>query len=91
MRLFGKKKKPQVQEVTYEIFGGFTITKTPTGYEVKWRSPNLTTITVNSPPVIDEDVQTKREGDIIHVLSTECKLKLTTKEEGKTEAHISKI
>jgi hypothetical protein len=90
MRLFGKKKTPPIQENTYEIFGGFTITKKLAGHEIKWRSPNLTTITVHYPPVIDESVQTKREGDKIHVLSTECKLRITTKE-GKMEAHILKI
>ena len=91
MRLFGKKKKkPQVQEHSYEIFGGFTITKTDRGYEITWRSPNLTTITVDSEPVIEENVQTKREGNQIQVLSPECRLKIITKEE-TTEAHIAII
>jgi len=91
MRLFGRKKKePKVQEVSYEIFGGFTIKKIPSGYELTWRSPNVTTLRVSSEPVIDDDVQIKREDDTIQVLTTECRLKLITKD-GETEAHISKI
>lgn len=90
MKLFGKKKKPQAQVSSYEIFGGFTITKKPAGYEVRWRSPNVTTITVHSPPVIDENVQIRREGDTVQVLTTECKLRITT-EQGRTEARVSKI
>jgi hypothetical protein len=91
MRLFGRKKKePKVQETTYEIFGGFTIKKTPSGYEITWRSPNITTLSVTSEPVIAEDVQIRREGDEIRVLTTECKLKLI-KENGSTRVHISKI
>lgn len=90
VKLFGKKKTPEVQENTYDIFGGFTVTKKLAGYEITWRSPNLTTITVYSPPVIDEDVQVEREGENTRILSMSCKLKLTTKE-GNTEARISKI
>ena len=90
MRLFGKKKKPQAQVSSYEIFGGFTITKKPAGYEIRWRSPNVTTITVHSPPVIDENVQTGSEGNTVQVLTPECKLRITT-EQGKTEARVSKI
>lgn len=91
MRLFGRKKKePEVQEISYEIFGGFTIKKTLSGYEITWRSPNITTLNVRSEPVIDDDVQTKREGDTIQILTTECRLKLT-KENGDMKAHISKI
>lgn len=91
MRLFGRKKKePEVQEISYEIFGGFTIKKTSSGYEITWRSPNITTLNVRSEPVIDDDVQIKREDDTIQVLTTECKLKLI-KENGDMKAHISKI
>lgn len=91
MRWFGKKKKKVEESVyEYEIFGGFTITKTAGGYEIRWKSPNVTTINVHSMPVISENVETKVEGDVIHVLTTECKLKLVTKE-GKSEAYISKI
>jgi len=91
MRLFGRKKKePQVQELSYEIFGGFTIKKISSGYEITWRSPNLTTLNVNSEPIIDENVQTKREGDTIKILTTECQLKLI-KENGDMKAYISKI
>jgi len=88
--LFGKKKEPEVQESKYEIFGGFTITKKPAGYNITWRSPNLTTITVPSMPLIDENIERKSEGDKIQVTCMECKLRVITKE-GKTEAHISKI
>jgi len=91
MRLFGRKKKePEVQELSYEIFGGFTIKKTSSGYEITWRSPNITTLNVRSEPVIDDDVQIKREDDTIQVLTTGCKLKLI-KENGDMKAHISKI
>jgi len=90
MKLFGKKKTPEVQENTYDIFGGFAITKRPGGYEILWRSPNLTTITVDSPPTIGEGVEIEREGENIHVLTPTCKLTVTTKE-GSVEARISKI
>lgn len=91
MRLFGKKKKePGAQVSSYDIFGGFTITKGPAGYEIRWRSPNVTTITVHSPPVLDDDIQTEREGDTVHVLTTGCKLRIAT-EQGKTEARVVKI
>ncbi|MBS7624162.1 MAG: hypothetical protein QXS36_01555 [Candidatus Bathyarchaeia archaeon] len=92
MRIFGRKKEkePKVEEAIYEIFGGFTIKKDPGGYEITWRSPNVTTIKVNSMPIISQDVQFRQEGDIIHVLTTECKLKLISRE-GKIEAHISKL
>ncbi|MEM1606651.1 MAG: hypothetical protein QW341_01120 [Candidatus Bathyarchaeia archaeon] len=92
MKIFSKKKdkESKVEELTYEIFGGFTIRKDPDGYEITWRSPNVTTIKVHSAPVISQEVQFRQEGDVIHVLTTECKLKLVVKE-GKAEAHISKI
>ena len=88
MKLFGKKKTLEVQETCYEIFGGFTINKKPSGYEITWRSPNLTTITIQSKPEIAGNVQVKNESDKIQVLSTSCKLRLTTKE-GSTLADIS--
>lgn len=91
MRWFGGKKKKVEEDIyEYEIFGGFTITKTAEGYEVRWKAPNVTTIKVHSMPVISEDVNTEVKGDVIHVLTTECKLKIVTKE-GKTEAYVSKI
>ncbi len=90
MRFFGKKKTPEVQENTYDIFGGFAITKRPGGYEITWRSPNLTTITVHSLPAIGEGVEIEREGENIRVLTTTCKMTLTSKE-GRVEARISKI
>lgn len=90
MKLFGKKKTPQAQDATYEVYGGITVTKNPAGYEIKWRSPNLTSIIVPSEPSIDSDVETEKNGNQIKVISTECKLKLTTTEE-TIEARISKI
>jgi len=91
LRLFGKKKKePGAQMSSYDVFGGFTITKGPAGYEIRWRSPNVTTITVHSPPVLDDDIQTEREGDTVQVLTTGCKLRIVT-EQGKTEARVTKI
>ncbi|MCX8171096.1 MAG: hypothetical protein N3E47_03865 [Candidatus Bathyarchaeota archaeon] len=92
MKIFGRKKdkEPKAEEATYEIFGGLTIKRDPSGYEIMWRSPNVTTIKVHSMPVISQEVQFKQEGDVTHILTTECKLKLVTKE-GKMEAYISKI
>lgn len=92
MKLFGKKKESKPSENIYEceIFGGFTITRKPGGYEIMWKSPNVTTISVQTMPVISSDVQTREENGKIHVLTTECKLKLITRE-GKTETRISKI
>jgi hypothetical protein len=89
MKIFGKKKAPETQEIKYDIYGGFEISKSINGYQITWRSPNVTTITVSSPPVIDDDVQWKNEGEKTRVLSMECKLILTTKE-GVTLARISK-
>lgn len=89
MRLFGRKK-PKVQKSDYDIFGGATITKVEGGYEVTWRSPNLTSIRLTSMPKIDEDVSVKREGDNIQVLSPECRLTIISKD-GETEAHLSTI
>jgi hypothetical protein len=89
MRLFGKKKRNNdVQENSYEIFGGFSITKREGGYEITWRSPNLTTITVFSEPIIDENVQTNHDGNMTKVLSMQCKLLIRT-EKGETKAQIS--
>ncbi|MEM1507406.1 MAG: hypothetical protein QXU02_02635 [Candidatus Bathyarchaeia archaeon] len=92
MKIFGRKrdKEPRAEEVTYEIFGGCTIKKDLDGYEITWRSPNITTIKVHSMPVISPEVQFKQEGDVTRILTTECKLKLVTKE-GKIEAYIMKI
>ena len=89
--MFGRKKsKSEEQVYEYEIFGGFIITKKENGYEITWKSPNLTTINVQSMPIISDEVQTEQKEDRIRVLTTECKLKVVMKE-GKTEAYISKI
>jgi len=91
MRLFGRRKKePEIQEITYDIYGGFVIEKKESGYEITWRSPNVTTLSINSEPVIDEDVQVEREGDTIKVLTNECKLKII-KEGGDMKVYISRI
>jgi len=90
MRLFGKKKDSEAKETIHEIFGGCAVRKNQAGYEITWRSPHITTVTVSSPPTIDDDVQTKRNGDETQVLSTDCKLKIVTRE-GDKEAHISRI
>lgn len=90
MKIFGRKKETKTEETVYEIFGGFTITKVPSGYEITWRSPNITTINVHKMPIISKEVQVKQEGDVIRILTTECKLKLITKD-GEIEACISKI
>ena len=90
MKLFGKKKTPQAQATTYDVYGGITVTENPAGYEIRWRSPNLTSIIVPSEPSIDSDLEIERNGNQIKVISTECKLKLTTTE-GTIEAHIIKM
>jgi hypothetical protein len=90
MKLFGKKQTPQAKATTYEIYGGLTITENPAGYEIKWRSPNLTSIIVPLKPSIDSDVEIERNGNQIKVISTECKLKLITIKE-TIEAHILKF
>lgn len=90
--MFGRKRESKSEEAAYEyeVFGGLTITRKPGGYEIVWRSPNITTINVQSIPVISEGVQAKYEGDVIHILTNECKLRLVMRE-GRTEAYISKI
>jgi len=90
MPLFGKKKEPEVEQTSFEIFGGFTITKNATGYEIKWKNPIPSTITVSPEPVIDANVKTSQEGDTTRILSTECKLTIT-KKGGGTEAKISPL
>lgn len=45
---------------------------------------------MHSMPIISEGVEFKQEGEVIRVLTTECKLRLVTKE-GKTKAYITKL
>jgi len=90
MRLFGRKKKSDVKKSDYDIFGGATVTRVEGGYEVTWRSPNLTSVRLASMPKLDEGLSVKREGDTIHILSPECKLTIISKN-GETEAYISKM
>ena len=89
MRLFGKKK-PKVQESSYEIFGGATIKKTDAGYEITWKGFNPMSVTVSSMPQIDSNVKTEQEGDIIRITSSQCKLKIISKD-GDMEAFISEL
>jgi len=90
MRLFGRKKKEESKVVEYEIFGGATIERVEGGYEITWRSPNLTTIRTRSKPRIDDNVEAVEEADRIQVLTKECRLRLVSKD-GVTEAYISKL
>ena len=50
MRLFGRKKKSDVKKSNYDIFGGATVTRVEGGYEITWRSPNLTSVRLTSMP-----------------------------------------
>jgi hypothetical protein len=90
VKLWGKKKEEEGAEESYEIYGGATVTNVGSGYEIRWKSPMVTTVTVSSPPEIDEDVVTSREGTVIRVETHDCRLKIL-KEEGKTRALISKL
>jgi len=90
MPLFGKKKEPAIEQISYEIFGGITIIKNSAGYEIRWKNPVPSTIMVSPKPLIDADIKTSQEGDITRILSTECKL-IITKKEGITEAKISSL
>lgn len=89
MKLFGKKK-PKVQEMSYEIFGGATIKKLPGGYEIAWKGAHPMSLKVSSMPEIDVGVNTEREGDTIRITSGECKLKIVT-ENGDMKAFVSKL
>ena len=90
MRFFKRKKKEEEREFTYEIFGGAVITEVEDGYEITWKSPNLTSIRLTSPPEIDKDVMTEKEGNSIRILTRECKLKVVMSGR-EVKASISKI
>ena len=90
MPLFGKKKESDVEQTSYEVFGGLTITKNQSGYEIRWKNPNPTSITVLPEPVIDANVKTSKDGDLLQILTTECKL-IITKKGGSTEARVSHL
>jgi hypothetical protein len=90
MPLFGKKKEPEIEQTSFEVFGGFTIAKGQSGYEIKWKNPNPTSITVLAEPVIDANVKTNKVGDLLQILTTECKL-ILTKKGGSTEARVSHL
>ncbi|RLI37403.1 hypothetical protein DRO55_01415 [Candidatus Bathyarchaeota archaeon] len=91
MRLFRRKKKgSEPQETTIEVYGGAIVTKLERGYEMTWRSPNLTSIRLTSPPVIEEGIQVTHEGENMRIDSPQFKLKIVTGE-GQVKAFISKI
>ena len=89
MKLF-RKKKPEVQESSYEIFGGATIKETDTGYEIAWKTGHPMSVTVQSIPEIDTSVKTEREGDVVRITSFQCKLKIVSKD-GDMKAFISEL
>jgi len=89
LKLFGKKK-PQVEELSYEIFGGATIKKMEDGYEVAWKGSHPMSIKFSSLPEIDNDVKTEQDGQMIRITSHQCKLKVTT-ENGGMKASITEL
>jgi len=89
MKLFGKKK-PEVQELSYEIFGGAKISKMEDSYEVAWKGAHPMSIKFASMPKIKSNVKTEREGDVIRITSQQCKLKVIT-ENGEMKASISEL
>lgn len=89
MRLF-RKKKPEVQESSYEIFGGATIKKIEDSYEMTWKGANPMSITFSVMPEIDSNVETVQEGDVIRITSQQCKLKIVT-ENGDMKASLSEL
>ena len=89
MRLF-RKKKPKVQESSFDMFGGATIKRTGAGYEIAWKGSNPMSVTVSSMPEIESNVNTERDGDTVRITSLECKLKLVT-EHGDMRAFISEL
>jgi len=90
MRLWGKKKEEKAQESFYEIFGGATITRVGDQYEITWKSPMVTTVTVSHPPEIGQGVKHTRQGDIFRIEADGCRLKIATKG-GKTLASFSEL
>jgi len=89
LRLFGKKK-PKVQDSSFEMFGGATIRRSAAGYEIAWKGSNPMSVTVSSMPEIESNVNTQRDGDIIRITSLQCKLMLVT-EDGGMKAFISEL
>ena len=91
MPLWGKKgKQEEDQSFSYEIFGGATITEEGGRYEVSWKSPMVTTVTVSSPPEIGEGVKHSRQGSTVRIEAGECRLRVL-KRGGETLAFISKM
>lgn len=84
------KRRKKVQESFYEVFGGATVTRIGDGYEIAWKSAHPMSIKVSSPPEIDDDIETKKEGETIRILSQECKLKIVIKD-GEMKAFFSKL
>ncbi|MFQ6095798.1 MAG: hypothetical protein ACE5NN_06610 [Candidatus Bathyarchaeia archaeon] len=89
MRLF-RKKKPEIQESYYEIFGGVVIKKTDAGYEISWKTAHPMSVSVQSVPEIDSNVKTEREGEDIRITSWQCKLKIVSRD-GEMKAFISEL
>ncbi len=89
MRLFGKKK-PEVQESSYEIFGGATIKKMEDGYEIAWKGSHPMSVKFSSLPEIDSDIETEQKGDTIRITSQQCRLKIIIKN-GDMKAFISRF
>ncbi|MBS7609870.1 hypothetical protein KEJ36_01370 [Candidatus Bathyarchaeota archaeon] len=75
-----KMREEPVRETSYEIFGGALIKKTPSGYEITWHSPMLTTIVVDEEPRL-EGVPYVKEGDNLRIEAQECKLKVIRENE----------
>lgn len=91
MKLWGKKKgEERAQESFYEIFGGATITRVGDQYEITWKSPMVTTVTVSSPPEIDQCVKHTRQGEIVRIEADGCRLKIAIKG-GETLASFSEL
>jgi len=89
MKLFGKKK-PAVQEVSYEIFGGATVRKTEGSYEIAWKGSHPMSVKFSFPPEIEEGVKTERRQDMIRITSQQCRLRIVTKD-GDMKAFISEL
>jgi len=89
MKLFGKKK-PEVQEMSYEIFGGATIKKAEDSYEVAWKGAHPMSIKFSSMPEVDSAVKSEQHGETIRITSHQCKLKIVTKN-GDMKGFISEL
>jgi len=87
MKLFGKKK-PEAQESIYEIFGGAAVRKSEGGYEVAWKGAHPMVVKFSSLPEIGEGVKIEEKGDTLIIISSQCKLRIVTRD-GEMTASIS--